>query len=120
MSLISFIQIHQLLYEKVIQQKTFKFITFGDWEFMYQLPLESQKKGVSLNQSMKNYVNVLMLAFEVYGPQVTAQIASFEDIQKQFGFKVESSSQTRTKVETLLLFYTDFLAKQFNNLNLQR
>jgi len=31
---------------------------------------------------MKNYVNVLMLAFEVYGPEVTAQITSSDDIQK--------------------------------------
>jgi hypothetical protein len=60
------------MYEKAIQQKTYQFITFGDWEFTYQFPLEAQKKAVLLNASFKKYVNLLHLALEVYGAQITA------------------------------------------------
>ena len=35
-----------------------------------------------MNASFKKYVNLLHLALDVYGPQITAQFESVDDIQK--------------------------------------
>jgi hypothetical protein len=74
-----------LIYEKVISlQRTYRFITFGDWQLNYQLPIECKQKGLTMSQIFQSSSNILKLALEAYGADTTARLNYPADIQRIF------------------------------------
>ena len=108
-----------------MMQKTFRLVTFGDWELNYQLPIESKQKDLDMSPYMREFVNLLQLMLEVYGPQTTAMINSPTDVSKLFG--IAQTEQGRKPLllvtfncEVMVQFFRDYLCSEYNQPLLSR
>lgn len=105
--------------EKLLfQHKTFKVVTFGDWEIYYQLPIETQKKAILLNPNLRTkHLNLLNLSLEVYGSKVTSKFNEQQDLNSdillaEVGDEVVKVKST-VNCEEMFKFYENRLLKDF-------
>lgn len=65
-------------------QRSYRFVTFGDWQLNYQLPIECKQKGLTMSQIFQSSSNILRLALEAYGSDTTARLNCPADIDRIF------------------------------------
>lgn len=125
-----FFKFVNLIYEKVISlHRTYRFVTFGDWQLNYQLPIECKQKELTMSQVFMSSSNILKLALEAFGSDTTARLNCPADIQRIFktqlsAVKREGDEVPTTKagieVETLVNFFTECIVKDNSQLVLRR
>ena len=83
------------------------------------MTIEAQKQSIQLNQSLKKrHLNLLLLALELYGPELVAKLNSPSDFATQFqGFHQPTSGDESSVLvsskncDLMVTFYRDFFSK---------
>jgi hypothetical protein len=111
-----------LYHNQVAVNQSYHFVTFGDWQLSYQLPVESLQKQLILSPMLASSANLLRLSYEIFGPQITGPLTTPQALEKSFimGQGADEEAPKLSCCDVMLKFYTEYLSQRYGQLQLTR